>query len=170
MSTRTPKAARTFIPALYQRSEALLPYRHSRASGNPSPAALNSNGLHGAGLGSRPRGDGGGFWRLLLLLTMSFIPSSHGQEKVAANAPPPPPSVRIDNFTFTPAEITIAPGTALTWVNGDDIPHTVVATGKTFRSKVMDTEQQFSFTFNKPGTYEYFCSLHPHMKGKVVVK
>jgi amicyanin len=78
--------------------------------------------------------------------------------------------VHIDNFSFTPAEITISPGTTLTWVNGDDIPHNVVATGKTFRSKVMDTEQKFSFTFGTPGVYEYFCALHPHMKGKVIVK
>ena len=80
------------------------------------------------------------------------------------------PSVRIDNFTFTPQEITITRGTTLTWVNDDDIPHTVAATNKAFRSKAMDTEQKFSFTFTEPGTYEYFCSLHPHMQGKVIVK
>ena len=78
--------------------------------------------------------------------------------------------MRIDNFTFTPQEITITRGTTLTWVNDDDIPHTVAATNQTFRSKAMDTEQKFSFTFTEPGTYEYFCSLHPHMQGKVIVK
>jgi amicyanin len=103
-------------------------------------------------------------------MTMSLTPPSHGQQKVAAAATPPAPLVRIDNFSFTPAEITVAPGTTLTWVNGDDIPHTVAATNKAFRSKVMDTDQQFSFTFTAPGTYEYFCSLHPHMKGTVIVK
>jgi len=80
------------------------------------------------------------------------------------------PSVRIDNFTFTPQEITITRGSTLTWVNDDDIPHTIAATNKAFRSKAMDTEQKFSFTFTQPGTYEYFCSLHPHMQGKVIVK
>jgi amicyanin len=78
--------------------------------------------------------------------------------------------VHIDNFAFTPAEITISPGTTITWENRDDIPHNIVASDKTFRSKVMDTEQKFSFTFGSPGVYEYFCALHPHMKGKVIVK
>ena len=80
------------------------------------------------------------------------------------------PSVHIDNFTFTPQEITITRGTTLTWVNDDDIPHAIAASNKAFRSKAMDTEQKFSFTFSEPGTYEYFCSLHPHMQGKVIVK
>jgi amicyanin len=79
-------------------------------------------------------------------------------------------SVHIDNFTFTPQEITITRGTTLTWVNDDDIPHAIAASNKAFRSKAMDTEQKFSFTFSEPGTYEYFCSLHPHMQGKVIVK
>jgi amicyanin len=80
------------------------------------------------------------------------------------------PSVHIDNFTFTPQEITVTRGTTLTWVNDDDIPHAIAATGQAFRSKAMDTEQKFSFTFTEPGTYDYFCSLHPHMQGKVIVK
>jgi amicyanin len=105
---------------------------------------------------------------LMLAVGLGF--SVQAQEKAAANAPAATPSVHIDNFSFTPAEITISPGTTLTWTNGDDIPHTVVASNKAFRSKVMDTDQQFSFTFTAAGTYEYFCSLHPHMKGKVVVK
>jgi amicyanin len=80
------------------------------------------------------------------------------------------PSVHIDNFTFTPQEITITRGATLTWVNDDDIPHAIAASDKAFRSKAMDTEERFSFKFNEPGTYEYFCSLHPHMQGKVIVK
>ena len=88
----------------------------------------------------------------------------------AAEEKAPSPMVRIDNFTFTPAEITITAGTTLTWVNGDDIPHTVAATNKAFRSKPMDTDQQYAFTFAAAGTYEDFCSLHPHMKGMVIVK
>ena len=80
------------------------------------------------------------------------------------------PAVHIDNFTFTPQEITIAPGTTLTWVNNDDIPHAVAATGNAFRSKALDTDQTFSFTFKEPGIYDYFCSLHPHMQGKIIVK
>ena len=85
-------------------------------------------------------------------------------------AAPAGPTVRIDNFTFSPPEITIASGTAVTWENRDDIPHEVVAADKAFRSKVLDTEESYSFTFTSPGIYEYFCALHPHMKGKVIVK
>jgi len=103
-------------------------------------------------------------------MTISLIPSLRAEQETAANAPAPSPSVRIDNFTFAPAEITVAAGTAVTWSNEDDIPHTVAATSGAFRSTVMDTEQHYTFTFTKPGTYEYFCALHPHMQGKVIVK
>ena len=78
-------------------------------------------------------------------------------------------TVKIDNFTFAPAQLTVKPGTTVTWLNADDIPHTVVATDKAFRSKALDTDDTFAFTFTTPGTYEYFCSLHPHMKAAVVV-
>ncbi len=81
------------------------------------------------------------------------------------------PTVKIDNFTFGPATLTVKAGATVTWVNGDDIPHTVVSDDHTtFKSKVLDTDQSFSFTFAKPGVYAYFCSLHPHMTGKVVVQ
>lgn len=79
-------------------------------------------------------------------------------------------TVSIDNFTFSPAEVTVVPGTTVTWVNNDDIPHTVVEKTQAFRSKVIDTEGKFSFTFMTVGDFTYFCSLHPHMTGKVVVK
>ena len=104
-----------------------------------------------------------------LLLTISLIPSAHAGQSIP-NAPTPSQLVRIDNFTFTPAEITVTAGTAVTWINGDDIPHTIAATNHAFRSKVMDTDQQYTFTFAAPGTYEYFCALHPHMQGRVIVK
>lgn len=77
--------------------------------------------------------------------------------------------VTIDNFTFAPAELSIAVGTTVTWVNRDDIPHTVVANDKSFRSKALDTNDRYSFAFTKAGTYDYFCSLHPHMKAKIIV-
>lgn len=79
-------------------------------------------------------------------------------------------TVSIDNFTFTPAEVTVTPGTTVTWINNDDIPHTVVDKKQAFRSKALDTEGKFSFTFTNAGDYSYFCSLHPHMVGKVIVK
>ncbi len=78
--------------------------------------------------------------------------------------------VKIDNFSFGPAQLKVAVGTTVTWTNRDDIPHTAVSTDKIFKSKVMDTDEKFSFTFSKPGTYEYFCSIHPKMTGKVVVQ
>src|ERR1700751_2696984 len=79
-------------------------------------------------------------------------------------------TVKIQDFAFGPAQLTVKTGTTVTWVNDDDIPHTVVATGKAFRSKALDTEDKFSFTFTTPGSYEYFCSLHPHMKAIVTVE
>src|SRR5690349_17907090 len=67
--------------------------------------------------------------------------------------------VKIDNFSFTPQTLTINAGTTVTWTNGDDIPHNVVSTDKVFKSKTMDTDEKFSYTFTKPGTYNYFCSI-----------
>src|SRR3954452_1327177 len=75
----------------------------------------------------------------------------------------------IDNFTFTPPELTVAPGTTVTWKNDDDIPHTVVAKDRTFRSKALDTGDSYAFTFPSAGRFEYFCSLHPYMVGTIVV-
>jgi len=80
-----------------------------------------------------------------------------------------PVAVHISNFTFGPKMVTVKVGQTVTWTNDDDIPHTVVATDKSFRSKVLDTGQSFSFTFAKPGQVAYFCSLHPMMTGKVTV-
>jgi plastocyanin len=93
----------------------------------------------------------------------SFAASA--QEKQASTA-----EVKIDNFSFGPAAVTVPVGTTVTWVNRDDIPHTVVSTEKVFKSKVLDTDEKFSFTFTKPGEYPYFCSIHPKMTGKVVVQ
>jgi plastocyanin len=78
--------------------------------------------------------------------------------------------ITIDNFTFTPKELTIAVGTTVKWVNQDDIPHTVVEKKTTFRSKALDTDDSYSFTFTSAGTFDYFCGLHPHMVGQVIVK
>jgi plastocyanin len=79
-------------------------------------------------------------------------------------------AVKIDNFSFSPATITVAAGTTIRWTNRDDIPHTVVSEDKTFKSKVLDTDEQFTYTFTKPGTYSYFCSIHPKMTAKIVVQ
>ena len=78
--------------------------------------------------------------------------------------------VTIDNFTFTPPDLTVAVGTTVKWVNHDDIPHTVVDKNKAYRSKALDTDDAYSFTFASAGTFDYFCGLHPHMVGKIIVK
>jgi plastocyanin len=79
-------------------------------------------------------------------------------------------TVTIDNFTFAPKELTVAVGTTVKWVNHDDIPHTVVEKNTTFRSKALDTDDSYSFTFASAGSFDYFCGLHPHMVGKIIVK
>jgi plastocyanin len=79
-------------------------------------------------------------------------------------------AVTIDNFTFSPKELTVAVGTTVKWVNHDDIPHTVVEKKTTFRSKALDTDDSYSFTFTSAGEFDYFCGLHPHMVGKVIVR
>jgi plastocyanin len=81
-----------------------------------------------------------------------------------------PAAVTIDNFNFSPMTLTVAAGSTVTWTNHDDIPHTVRAVDGSFHSKAMDTDDSYSFTFAKPGVYSYFCSVHPKMVGKVVVK
>jgi plastocyanin len=78
--------------------------------------------------------------------------------------------VKIDNFTFNPQQITVKAGTTVVWINGDDIPHTVTSKTAIFKTKALDTDDKFSFTFATPGTYAYFCALHPHMTGSIVVE
>ena len=80
------------------------------------------------------------------------------------------PVVSIDHNTFIPNEITVAPGTTVTWVNTEAMPHTIVDLNKGFRSKTLVKDARFSFTFTTAGDYSYLCSIHPNMKGKVVVK
>jgi plastocyanin len=89
---------------------------------------------------------------------------------VASAAPPASAAVQIANFTFKNQVLTVKPGTTVTWTNADDIPHTVTSTTGAFRSKVLDSGDKFSFTFAKAGRFGYFCSLHPHMTGTIVVK
>jgi plastocyanin len=97
---------------------------------------------------------------------------AHAERRLAglASAQQGTMEVKIDNFSFGPTTLTVAAGSTVTWVNHDDIPHTVVSTDGAFKSKVLDTDEQFSFTFTKPGTYAYFCSIHPKMTGTLVVQ
>ena len=111
---------------------------------------------------------------LVATLVLGIGACGAGQKAFVANAQQHPAAmeVKIDNFSFGPASLTVPVGTTVTWINHDDIPHTVVSTDdpKTFKSKVLDTDEKFSFTFSKPGTYSYFCSIHPKMTGKVIVQ
>jgi plastocyanin len=102
------------------------------------------------------------------------VPSSPPRE-APASAPSGEAAVQqvsIDNFTFKPAELTVAAGSSVTWINHDDVPHTATSTAAppAFNSGALDTDQKFSFTFKTPGTYPYFCSVHTHMTGKIIVK
>jgi plastocyanin len=97
-------------------------------------------------------------------MEMPSQPSTREAASPAAN------QVVIENFSFVPATMTVKAGTKVTWVNRDDVPHTATDTDKRFNSKTLDTDDQFSFTFSQPGTYNYFCALHPKMTGKITVK
>ena len=90
---------------------------------------------------------------------------------IVARAQSTTTAVSIDNFTFAPQQLTVKAGTTVTWTNKDDIPHGIAATGNAFnRSKALDTDDSYSFTFTTPGTYQYFCYIHPHMTGTIVVE
>jgi plastocyanin len=101
---------------------------------------------------------------MLLLFAASSSVTANDQPS-GANA-----EVKIDNFVFGPETITVPVGATVTWTNKDDIPHTSVSTEGVFKSKVLDTDEKFSYTFNKAGTYSYYCTIHPKMIGKVVVQ
>jgi plastocyanin len=108
--------------------------------------------------------------RLRLIVAIAvLIVATIGLSVGLSAAPATDATVRIDNFTFGPKVLTVKAGTKVTWVNQDDIPHTVVDKSKAFRSKPLDTDDRYSFTFTQPGTYDYFCGLHPHMTAQVVV-
>jgi plastocyanin len=116
----------------------------------------------------------GAFLVLLAFALLAFAHLSNATESelvpAAAPADGKTVEVAISNFTFTPNELTIAPGTTVKWVNHDDIPHLVAEKALAFKSQALDTNDSFSFTFTKPGDVEYFCVLHPHMIGKITVK
>ncbi len=106
---------------------------------------------------------------------VAFIVISIAALVLAANLPAdakagPDNRVKIDNFSFTPQTLTVHPGTTVTWINMDDVPHTVASTEKKFKSRALDTGEQFSFTIPAPGTNHYFCSVHPHMTGTIIVQ
>jgi plastocyanin len=118
-------------------------------------------------------------WRLAVIMKRDLVRGTvlggllgllAGFAVMAAPAGVENTDAKIDNFSFAPQRLTVKAGTTVTWTNKDDIPHTVASTTKAFKSKVLDTDDKFSFTFTNAGIYEYFCSLHPHMTGTIVVE
>jgi plastocyanin len=108
----------------------------------------------------------------LLVLSFGLSKASHARPVAGEQSSSSDQyQVKIDNFSFAPATLTVPAGTTVTWVNQDDVPHTIVSSeGKTLKSPVLDTDEKFSFTFTKAGTYPYYCSIHPRMVAKVVVQ
>ena len=89
---------------------------------------------------------------------------ARGEDKSSPN------EVRVDNFSFGPETLTVPPNSTVTWVNKDDVPHVIASNDGLFKSKALDTDDKYSYTFTKSGTYPYYCSIHPKMVGKIVVQ
>ena len=113
-------------------------------------------------------------WASAAILAMVLALTAGTRPGLAANSADKPAAgaeVKIDNFSFGPATITIPAGSTVTWTNHDDVPHVVTSDdNKMFKSKALDTDDHFSFTFTKPGTYNYYCAIHPKMTAKIVVQ
>jgi plastocyanin len=101
-------------------------------------------------------------------MEMKMAPAANS----SADSPTATNQVTIDNFAFNPKTLTVSVGTEVTWINRDDVPHTATSAVKprAFDSKTLDTDDKFSHVFTAPGTYPYFCAVHPHMTGEIVVK
>jgi len=103
---------------------------------------------------------------VIVALAMLLAPThAKSEERKSQSA-----EIKVDNFTFAPATITVPVNSTITWVNKDDIPHVILSNDGLFKSKALDTDDKFSYTFTKAGTYPYYCSIHPKMQGKVVVE
>jgi plastocyanin len=103
-------------------------------------------------------------------MILSAVAGPWGSPSAGETAAENSAGVKIDNFSYSPPTLVVAPGTRVTWINADDDAHTVVEKDRKFKSSALDTNDTFSQTFTEPGEYEYFCSLHPRMAGKIVVK
>jgi amicyanin len=108
----------------------------------------------------------------LLVLSFSLSKASHAKAAASEQSGSSDEyQIKIDNFSFAPATLTVPVGTTVTWVNQDDVPHNIRSSeGTILKSPVMDTDQKFSYSFTKAGTYAYYCGIHPKMTGKVIVQ
>ena len=104
------------------------------------------------------------FWAVALYPVRAVATTSNAAGEASGT------EVKIDNFAFNPAVITVKAGTQVTWINKDDIPHTVDSSEGKFKSAALDTDQKFEFKFSEPGEYPFFCRMHPKMTGKVIVQ
>ena len=109
-------------------------------------------------------------WLALTLITVGVVLTAFGQSAGTAPENTDANEIVIQNFAFEPSTLTVKAGTKVTWVNRDDEPHTVTATDKRFNSKTMENGDRFSMEFTKPGTYKYYCALHPKMTGQIIVQ
>lgn len=108
--------------------------------------------------------------RVLAAFAVMLVASIVSMAQAPVATQPAATTVSIDNFMFAPMTVEVTRGTTVTWVNKDDIPHVVASTTGVFKSRAIDTDGTFTYTFDAPGTYEYYCSVHPKMTGKIVVK
>jgi plastocyanin len=110
-------------------------------------------------------------WTAVMFATFALTFGTRANSAGGAEQPAGTAAVKIDNFSFGPATITIPAGSTVTWTNSDDVPHVVASDdNKMFKSKALDTDDRFSFTFTKPGTYDYYCAIHPKMTARIVVQ
>jgi len=107
---------------------------------------------------------------VVLSLSAASVFVLHPMRAKGGEAKAPALEVQVDNFTFSPGTLTVSVNSAVTWVNRDDIPHVIASSDGVFKSKALDTDQKFSYTFTKAGTYPYYCTLHSKMVGKIIVQ
>src|SRR5262249_44526829 len=147
------------------RRQAAPPPRHHRHHVQGGPGAARHHRPPAAGLSRTQRNTP--MTKVRAMIGIFLAAALHAASLPARAADV---EVKIDNFTFTPARITAKAGATITWINDDDIPHTIASSPRLFKSKALDTDDKYTFTFTTPGTYEYFCSLHPHMTGTIVIE
>jgi plastocyanin len=111
-----------------------------------------------------------GSFAIALLVALAAIVVLRPTGARSEEAQSSPTDVRVDNFSFGPETLTVPTNSTVTWVNKDDVPHTIASNDGLFKSKALDTDDKYSYTFTKPGTYSYYCSIHPKMVGKIVVQ
>ena len=107
---------------------------------------------------------------VVLPLALAAVLILHPTRAKSEDTKAPPAQVSVDNFSFGPDTLTVPANSTVTWINKDDVPHVIASNDGLFKSKALDTDDKYSYTFSKAGTYSYYCSIHPKMVGKIVVQ